>query len=280
MPSYEQSLSGRHSAKNFYSFDKILATMELKAPSNAKPYSTLQRMGRVNVSIKDTDSFYETVQNMSEDQYYRSGAVDLSALFMPFTSAIGPQDGMPGLHAKVEKTVLPNKTDILGQHILPFEWQPDGSNNDFVVDRYQSPSGDGIRDILSGDRHYGDINQFRDKYDVRGIGLRLPIMGVGWGYTLNTGQAMPSGTKEEITKFPTGTKVFKGGTTEGWQVDPADYIAAPIDFRYDERRHVWTCGGEGLPPGSGIYKVLTLVTNDNPGKAVWDYIRFPPEEPI
>lgn len=281
MPSAERSqeITQSKDPRSPYSYDKIMAFFNKRA--DPMDTSVATRSNKVTVAFTNTANFNDTINNLSKDEYLETAGEDLSAIFMPFETNVNPQgSGLPGFLKGAEIASPTQSESLTLPNLLPFRWEP--HRKDHVFDRWNSPSGDGINGLPTADKIYADHNRYRDIAKIRGIGLRLPLMGVGWGYTLHGAQAMPSGTSQEIQGYGPNHKarVFKGGHTKGWQVDPSEYIAAPIDFRYDPLRHVWTCGGPGLPPGSGIYKVLTLVNNESPGLAAWDYMRFPPIEPI
>jgi hypothetical protein len=118
--------------------------------------------------------------------------------------------------------------------LLPFQWEPWSSG--YVIDRYFDPSGDANTSVISSDSYYKSSDRFRDPSDIRSIGIRLPLMGVGWGYT-HENDPYPSGSIE---------RRFAGNVTQGHTVDPSEYIAAPIDLRYDKDRNVWSSPREGF----------------------------------
>ena len=282
MPSFERSreINQRKDSKSPYSYDKIMAFFNTKADPKDTSIST--RSNKVTVAFTNTANYNDTITNLPQDEYLETAGQDLSALFMPFETKIDTKGlGLPGFMKNADRVNLPTTTKIGLTNLLPFKW--DKAETNHVYDRWNTATvGDGINGLISSDRVYADVNQYRDISQIRGIGLRLPIMAVGWGYTLSAAKAVPSGTETEIKNFPINERdrVFAGGTQKGWEVDPSQYIAAPIDLRYDETRDVWTCGGQGLPPGKGIYKVLMLIDDEDPGTAAWDYPRFPPIEPV
>lgn len=73
----------------------------------------------------------------------------------------------------------------------------------------------------------------------KGIGLRGPAILTGWGYDL-VGNPFPSGNTSTENAFA-GTIEESGITVRsGHSVNPKDYVSAPIDFRYDQFRNVYT----------------------------------------
>jgi hypothetical protein len=108
---------------------------------------------------------------------------------------------------------------------------------------YLSDNKDSYADVLSGDK--SDRQSYnRTSHDIRGVGLRLPVMCVGWGYDTD-GEPVPAGS---------GTGKFVGEKDHGYQVDPQEYIAAPLDVRYNKERHVWEASG-----GTGAAKHTHLL---------------------
>ena len=265
MPSFEKSnlLAQKENPRSPYSYDKIMAFFY----RNADPddMSVPARSSKLTVSLVNTPNFNDTLDNIPNDMYTDVAGCDLSALLMPFETRLGPSSGFPcfAKNADVRDSSV-TSSGVYFSTMLPMLWAKDQTG--FIYDRWSSASGDSLNGIVSSDKLYADNNQYRDISQMRHIGFRLPMMGVGWGRTLE-GLPYPSGTKDSL---------FKGEVKEGWQVDPKDYVAAPIDLRYDTKRNVWAFnGGSSLPPGFGRLKVLMLVTDDNPGVAGWDYIRFP-----
>jgi hypothetical protein len=274
MPSFEQNFRNKGNANKGSAYEKLLAIC--KTTTDTQDTSIVGRSGKISVALKDSESFYDNVDHMEDDLYSRSAGADISNILYPFRTKknVLGEGGLPGFHPNAPSAKT-NDSAASGdlQALLPFKWNTTDTTT--LVDRYNAPSGDSLTGMLSSDARVFNIEQFRDITDIRTFGLRLPVMAVGWGYTLGERKAMPSGTASETASFPSGTRVFRGGVTEGWQVDPSNYIAAPIDFQYDVDRHVWTCGGgQALPPGKGRYKVLTIIDDQDPGKVAWDYPRF------
>lgn len=76
--------------------------------------------------------------------------------------------------------------------------------------------------------HYSDQSNIDWKY-IRGIGLSLPIVGVGWGLDV-AGFPVPGATGDYTLLANDGRR-----RPDLWKV-------GPIDFRWDENKQVWTCG--------------------------------------
>jgi hypothetical protein len=228
MPNFERSIStGKSSLGNSYSYDKLLGVV-----SKSNDGSVFSRTSKISVTLKDTDNYYDKLRRMTDDEYKSAGGCDLSAIFLPFQSA-NASGGVPGFNPFLP-VQDPEWQEVDMFEILPFEYASGVTNQ--IKDRWSAPSGDGLNGLLSSDSFNVDPNQYREPGDVRGIGLRLPIMGVGWGYTLDD-EPWPPGSGVGINAK------FKGQKSDGKELDPSDYIAAPIDFRFDTERGVWTALG-------------------------------------
>lgn len=226
MPNFERiNSNNKIPTSNAYSYDKLLGKMKPSVDN-----SVIGRTHKTLVSLQDSYNYDDRLQKMSDDEYQASAGCDLSAIFMPFaTQSAG--SGMPGFVA------LPPKTDygITMQRLFPFEYASGVST--VLKDRYHAPSGDSLGSVVSFNTHPINVDIFRSLDDIRSIGIRLPAMGVGWGYTKEKQIAWPSGS---VANPASGITYFKGGYVDGYNVDPSDYVTAPIDLRYDEERAVWT----------------------------------------
>lgn len=210
--------------------------------------TAMLKSGRAVVGLKDSHSFKDTLINTESGIFQRSAAASISTIFYPYQSYWSGATEMP--------TFIPSASGsndgsgyIFAKDILPIYW--DNFDTDSVYDRMQYPSGDAMSNLISSEMHYGDIDRFRDHSNTRAIGLRLPMVGVGWGYTTDN-MPFPSGTASS------NKPKFKGDVAKGVMVDPKDYVAAPIDLRYDTNRNVWTAPNQGfwakIISGSGAFK--------------------------
>ncbi len=233
MPSFgsKNSVKVTHDSIGGESYSRILAIFD----RDKTDPSVTGASNRANVTFKTEASFDSQVKSMPSDLYTHAAGQDLAGIFMPYQTAVG-SGNLPCFNA----TAITASGGINLNKLLPFKW--DHTQTTYIYDRARiqgSGGADSLRGLISGDFYAGDVDRFRDISDVRGIGIRLPAMGVGWGYATDN------------TPFPSGTTVsgvatFKGQFTNGWQIDPKDYVAAPFDFRYDKRRNVWTMGPDGF----------------------------------
>lgn len=103
----------------------------------------------------------------------------------------------------------------------------------------------------SGEYPY-DLNFEKDFYgrkkveveNIRGVGLRSPMVVTGWGFDLN-GNPVPADTGDN-TKFASGA--FS---------DVANWKSGPVDLRWDDERKVWAAGG-------GNTEIMKFTVDDYP----------------
>lgn len=252
------SNSSRTSSTGGYS--KVLAIFN-KQTGNLGP---MFRSWSAQVILKDKESYEQSLLELDSTDYETHAGCDLSALLMPFCSSAG-SGSMPSFHvsAKDAPTTAessdPSGVPIKNYKILPFKWEK--NNNTIVYDRSLSPSGDSLGYVVSDTLYRGDVNRYRDPSNIRSLGFRFPMMGVGWGYT-TAGQPFPSGNSK--TKF-------KGELSDGTQVNPCDYVAAPVDFRYNIRKNIWT-----IPVGfwaeiTGLASGTSLAAGDVSGMIYYSW---------
>lgn len=238
MPNFEKASSHNtnSSVMNNYSYTKIMALFNQFGNDGG----IVTRSNRAVVSFQDTNSYEKQLQSLDKITYQSTAGCDLNAIFMPFKSVAGSISGMPGFHAKIPNTPHSPSGTVDFQNLLPFMWASGESS--YIYDRYTAASGDALNGIVSSDNYYGVVDRYRDISNIRSIAFRGPMMLSGWGFDLD-GNPVPSGVQASGT-YPSGTKFWKGGKDRGWQLDPKDYITAPIDLRYDNNRHVWSAGGK------------------------------------
>ena len=90
----------------------------------------------------------------------------------------------------------------------------------------------------TGDFRFADFNDEYASYkgshvevtNIRGVGLRSPMVVTGWGFDLN-GNPVPADTGDN-TKFASGA--FS---------DISNWKSGPVDLRWDDERKVWAAGG-------------------------------------
>lgn len=249
MPAPEQALSHSKigSANPGSSYNKLLAIFNKTNSTNSAA-----RSNSINISFKERESYETALLGIDPSGYNRLAGCDLGDIFAPYVSASGSPVGSGQMPSFATGLIDDTNFPIRLQTLLPYDWEPQESG--YIYVRSATPSGDSLANLVSGDKYYGPTNDVRVSSDIRSIGWRLPAVGVGWGYDTD-GSCFPSGSN---------SSVFKGDGQHGWQVNPADYVAAPIDFRYDRTRNVWTTAD------NKIYAKITGNAQDGSNKR-WIY---------
>lgn len=212
--------------------------------------SILQKSNRASLSLQDAGSYLDSLSKLKNQKEYEAVAgTDITSILYPFVTKQSHESGvlMPSFASGINPYVPILAQDALegdtgpsgtgygidSRSLLPYQWNY--NEQDSLLDRFSSatPSGDSMADTISSEYPYGTMfDRLRDTHNTRSIGFRLPAMGVGWGFGAKHGRPFPSGTNDRTE--------FRGDVKQGWEVDPRDYIAAPIELAYDEDRHVWT----------------------------------------
>lgn len=181
---------------------------------------------RATIGLYNTEAYRSIFTQISPDTFDESAGVDLTAILYPysFISNKVPQSQFSEFSYSAD-AVIPLARPIKYSNLLPYplsDQETGDTNTDSI-------------NFSPGEKNEGDIGRLSDKAR-RPIGIRLPMIGVGWGHTTR-GAPYPKGTTY---------RKFKGEKDYGWQVDPKDYISAPVDLRYDEVNNVWTCAEDSL----------------------------------
>jgi len=95
---------------------------------------------------------------------------------------------------------------------------------------------------LSSEDNYNPSDPNFDWEKVQGMALRLPMMGIGYGYDL-AGNPVPHADQpldEDDNPIDDGGEYLK--TFHDDYQDPENWTVAPMDWRYDPVRKVWTTG--------------------------------------
>jgi hypothetical protein len=228
--------------KDVVKLDKLIEELRLQAKEN-------------EAAIKDPNLFdpdmYTAIwgadPNNPSGTTQTHGSIDIkqsTAVRSILENAVDPNLYQNTHYCHTDNLFLPFTTNVNDTHTPKFE-SPDPAAE--ITNEDLNPwGGNGVG---QGGVPYGSIaqptktdytNNF-DSTDVRSIGLRTPIIAVGWGYDTND---LP--VPNENNASP--TEKFIGGTDHGADVDPKDYVAAPIDLRYDHDRGVWKTAGDGTFP--------------------------------
>lgn len=144
--------------------------------------------------------------------------MSIDGLLQPFS--VVTKDGWPSF----EEPEDPQTGDINSKSLNPF--QP--KNNIKVLSYGQDTSTGGL--LRKAEEAPAEEGGFTD---YRGNGIRVPAIGVGWGYDTD-GNPVPAGDGEN-------------GFREDYLYNKEHWKAGPIDLKWDDSRKVWTGGGGGTP---------------------------------
>lgn len=201
----------------------------LSSNDSVSGMTSLQKSNIYSVYLQTDSQYKDLLGDLDGSTYQGIASADLVSIFIPFHTIPGISGASGFIPCFDDNIPIVSESGINmvpnAQNIMPFKWSS-GTN---LIDRSVEVSGDGYKGVATDDTYLGDVDVFRNQNDVRGIGLRLPIMVAGWGYTLDD-TPWPSGS---------GSGKFAGEVDNGYEVHPSKYIAAPIDMRYDTDRGVW-----------------------------------------
>ena len=185
---------------------------------------------KAQMSILDTNEYNKYVKSLDNNEFQKSAGVDISNIFFPFKTEERVVNSVMPCYKKFDNNLEPGLKNVGTIYDLnPYLWERGETTE--LSDRYDSDAdADHMSDVLSNDFNL-DTSRYRDNHNIRGIGLRLPMMGVGWGLTARNALCMPSGTTVDK---------WHGDVPSGCMVNPDQYVAAPVDMRYDESKGVWT----------------------------------------
>lgn len=174
-----------------------------------------------------TSTYQEAIPFVGPDDdsdFQASAAMSLEGLLRPFTTDRATSLLMPSMDLEDE-----DETGLNATLLNPWKAQ-----NDIEIYTWGST--------------YEGMHAFRREPDltggVRAMGLRLPLMGVGWGYDWE-GEPVPSFrdvlyTEAGVEIPASSTSPIDGGFPTGYLNRPDWWAAGPLDVLYDRRRGVWT----------------------------------------
>lgn len=238
-------------------YDKIIAIF-----NKSQDISAYNRANKAKVMFKSSESFERMLEETPSGIYKSTAGSDVSNIFYPFETFYGSGNKLPGFHPNASGVWTPsgNNSSVVVNinNLLPFRYDATQSGYLYYLPEVHT-SGDAMRGMVSAERYYGNPENYRDISNIRSIGLRMPMVAVGWGYTTD-GVPVPNQSgllgSENPSLIEYIEQRFKGGFTNGYEVNPDDYVAAPIDLRYDPQKHVWT-GPKGfwaeITGSSGVY---------------------------
>lgn len=117
-----------------------------------------------------------------------------------------------------------------------------GHDIEYVVRGTSFPVDLSVRNSVTTDEDGNEVEEEIDNY--RGIGLRGPLVLVGWGFDTH-GKPVPNRDFDDA-----GGKTME--FADNFLRRPDLWKAGPVDLRWDYERNVWTC-----PPGFKICRAIT-----------------------
>lgn len=216
------------------------------------------------LNVTDRVGFRKLLGNVSGTTPWPSSfGSSFNTFFKPFTTSL-TADGIPHYQRPV-LTLIPSGKSLLASST---------GLNPFGYHTYDEG-------LLWGSSSTGNIDNGLDPLSVRSHGIKTPLTLVGWGYDIfgypapnavtgwtrngNYGsQVSPSSLFTAVTSGhpSTGNKFY---TDNGANVFLSEWLAAPLDVRFDINRKVW------VPPNS-VYSahVTKIYINGSPSASVSD----------
>lgn len=99
-----------------------------------------------------------------------------------------------------------------------------------TLNPYYDGSTEGVRLIAKGENPSDSNVISSEGMDVRGLGLKAPLILAGWGFDTG-GNAVPSGVS--------------GAFADDYKTDISQWKVGPLDTRWDDTRKVWSAAGGG-----------------------------------
>lgn len=186
-----------------------------------------------NVGIQPA---YLTGGQLHPDVYQNKAGVSLDAMFRPFTTLTnsGYSPSLAHYQVPTSGAEFPTITDL---------------------DPYQSGFDFGV--VIRGYSYPESLRVQEGGYDesgyYRGMGLRAPLVLVGWGYDVD-GKPVPNLADPVLNS---GLYAESGLLDEFWPgylYNSQSWKAGPLDARYDYSRGLWVAGG-----GGGTTKIVKVV---------------------
>lgn len=157
-----------------------------------------------------TGSSKTMISTLDDDSYATKAGMSFDGMFAPYTTHPGSSD--------------------YSSHLPRFESPAEGASSPTSVDL--NPYGDGgiAFAMPESEKIPDNMSTEITNYDgdVKGIGLKAPVVVTGWGYDTN-GNPVPTGVDGGfITNYKKRADLWKTG---------------PLDIRWDDTRKVWSAGG-------------------------------------
>lgn len=188
---------------------------------------------------------YNLLSSINEEKYSKKAFVSLDGLFRPFSTST-TISGIPHYETPTQSGLGNRSVTELNPYV--------GGHDISVVSKGSGLPSDGqhIKDLTGN--------------EYRSLGLRAPIIVVGWGYD-TAGKPVPNSNEEEPTN----------NFLQGYLQKSDQWKAGPLDIKWDRNRKVWATGGgdfrvaklrENLVGGSHASGVLLVPTFNSTTRAL------------
>jgi hypothetical protein len=217
---------------------------------------------RTHVSSETPQEFIANVRGDDPDVWIGMAGMTMEGLLRPFSTnwqriPDDPANDMPH-YEKIDNLLIPAGTPAMDT-LDPF--------GDFCDVDY----------MVYGDQYPGEIHglkQAPDFSNARLLGLRGPIVMVGWGYSY-TGKPVPNARDTDVNGISLGENDWSTNFVANHRQHPETWKAGPIGLFWDNWRKVWT-----IP--TFVFGQLTVLPDpaeDTPGQLQLDFQIFggPPD---
>lgn len=197
-----------------------------------------------------TVPFHDINTYLDEEKIEQKAGMSIDGLFRGFSTKYDAS-GIPKF-TKPSGITSGNPTSIT---LNPFS----GGDIGVMVHGKKDEDVDFNNDLLEDNKIESD--------NIRGIGLRAPVILVGWGYDTN-GKPVPNKTPNNP-----GEEFLSGYKTK-----QTEWKAGPLDCRWDEKRGVWVAGSQsdilyfenktGFGPARSGLVALFTIDHNSPSKAL------------
>lgn len=243
-------IMGQYKAQNI----SLAASNTVKGDDASDASSANKNIGICEISITTVP---EAVQSLSDTNYDDIGLCSFDSIFCPFTTASG-HDNLPYW----EQPTGASSGDITSYHLNPFNPNNIYTNGDatglfnpqtFYDSGHNLLLYNGVTDVsLTSSEDLSSHKMLAESrngivQNVRGVGLKAPIILTGPGYDTN-GNPVPTGAG--------------GGFHQEAFNNPNLWKSGPIDLRWNDTKKIWQAGSSS----SQVVRFQITDTNSEIGK--------------
>jgi len=224
---------GKPFSKPSNTYDGMGSLVSFMSPiPSGNQINQIEKLNRYQVSLRKTKDYQEALVSSAKRIYKNTAGANLSALFCPYQSQHVASGDLGSQLPSLASGITDDGT-INVHKLTPFKFNVSASG--FVERGAVSGTYDSMTGLVSGPEYGGDLSKFRHDQNIRSIGLRSPLILVGWGYDTND-SPVPAGS---------GDGLFAGEVASGYMVDPIDYKVGPMDIRWNPDTGTWQAVSTG-----------------------------------